>query len=196
MARTAAARKQTPANDTPPPAGHNTITSDQRQALALMHRRIYRAKMAVKKEADAAVRNACKVLKSDLGEFGLLQIKDMLARETPEGAAKADAEMKARAEVRVWVSDDRQLDMFQAGPRAVDSEAFQQGKIAGMDDLPCCSPYSESTADGEDWIRGWGIGKAVMDELLAERATPPAAELVTGAGHDGDLDDDSDAEQD
>jgi uncharacterized membrane protein len=183
-----AARKPTPANDTPPPAGHNTITSDQRQALALMHRRIYRAKMAIKREADAAVRNACKVIKADLGENGLLQVKDMMARETPEGAAKADAELQARAEVRVWVSDDRQMDMFPVATKRADSEAFLQGKIAGMDDLPCASPYSESTVDGEDWIRGWGVGKSIMDELLAERAAP-VAELIEGAGHDGDLDD-------
>jgi hypothetical protein len=187
MARASTARKQTPANDTPP-AGHNSITSDQRQALALMHRRIYRADLAAKKTADAKFKNSCKVIRSDLGENGVLQIKDMIARETPEGAAKADAEIKARAEVRVWVSDDRQLDMFPTASKPVDSEAFQQGKIAGMDDLPCSSPYSESTADGEDWIRGWGVGKAIMDELLAERAAP-VAELIEGAGHDGDLDD-------
>jgi hypothetical protein len=187
MAR--AARKPIPqldttaANDVGP--GHNGggLTSDQRQALALMHRRIYRTKMAAKKEADAAVKNACKVIKADLGEFGLLQVKEMMVRETPEGAAKADAELKAKTEVRVWVSDDRQLDMFPTAVKAAESEAYQQGKIAGMDDEACRSPYGPETADSEDWIRGWGVGKKIMDELLAERAEH--AELITG----GDLDD-------
>lgn len=174
---------QSAANDVGP--GHNggTLTSDQRQALALMHRRIYRTKMAAKREADAAVKNACKVIKADLGEFGVLQVKEMLARETPEGAAKADAELKAKSEVRIWVSDDRQLDMFPATVKATDSEAYQQGKIAGMDDEALRNPYGEGTADGEDFARGWQAGKTVLDELIASRAEH--AELITG----GDLDD-------
>ncbi len=179
-------------------AGHNSgpMTNDQRQALALMHRRIYRAKMAVKKEADAAVRNACKVLKSDLGENGLLQIKTMIAMETPEGEEKIRAEMQAKSEAVSWSSTpDGQFDMFPQKAGSGETQAFMEGKIAGMDDEPNKSPFAPATVDHEDWSRGWHLGKSVMDELIADREQAAAtAEVIKGSDEGGDLDDDANDE--
>ena len=179
--------------------GHNSgsMTNDQRQALALMHRRIYRAKMAVKKEADAAVRNACKVLKADLGENGLLQIKTMIAMETPEGEAKIRAEMQAKSEAVSWSSTpDGQFDMFPAKAPTGETQAFMKGKIAGMDDEALNNPFGAGTSDAEDYARGWHLGKSVMDELIADREQAAAtAEVIKGSDEGGDLDDEDSGEE-
>ncbi|WP_152045481.1 hypothetical protein [Aureimonas psammosilenae] len=169
--------------------GHNSISPDQRHALMLMHRRRFKALDADKKRIASELQKLGKVVKADLGEHGLDQIKTHIAMETPEGREKTEARIAALREVASWaVGENGQFDMFTEKKPSGDSQAFMDGKIAGMDDEPCRSPYAENTADGEDWIKGWHKGAAVLKELLASRAT---AELIEGAGHDegGDLDD-------
>ncbi|WP_370194401.1 MULTISPECIES: hypothetical protein [Aurantimonas] len=179
----------TASNENAPGIGHNgDLTADQRQALGRIHLRAYKKAMAAKKLTDAALKNVCKVLKSDLGDHGLDQIKDMIAMETPEGEEKVRAKLQARAEAIAWSTNpDGQLDMFSDGKKPTDTPAFHEGKIAGMDDEPCKSPYPESTSDGEDWIRGWQRGHGVMTEIVASRAEP-TAELIKGSDGE-DLDD-------
>lgn len=187
---------KTPANDTTSAGiGHNEggLNDDQAQALAFMHRRSYKKAMEAKKASDAAVRNLCKLIKSEMGDDGVLEIKTMIESESEEGRAKVEARAKAISKAMAWaIGDDGQLSMFDGKPaKTGESKAYLDGKIAGMDDEPARSPYNEATADGEDWLRGHAAGKAVLDDLLKMRAEP-AAELIRGSD-DEDLDDAQDA---
>ncbi|MEC5289416.1 MULTISPECIES: hypothetical protein [unclassified Aurantimonas] len=181
---------QSAENDRAIIGSNGDMTSDQRQALGRLHLRAYKKAMAAKKLTDAEVKNVCKVLKSDLGDNGLDQVKTMIAMETPEGEEKVKAKLQAQREAIAWSADpDGQLDMF-SGANPTDTPAFHSGKIAGMDDEPCKSPFVSGTSDDDDWIRGWQLGNSVMNELIKTRTE--AAELIKGSD-DEDLDDEQDA---
>ncbi|RFC66474.1 hypothetical protein DYI37_03260 [Fulvimarina endophytica] len=175
--------------------GHNSegLTNDQAMCLALMHRRDYRRAMDAKKTADAAVRNCGKLIKADLGKHGLDQIKVMMAMESEDGAEKVQAEIKAKTQAVKWSkSADAQLGLFPEKDKNGETKAYNAGKLSGMDDEPLHNPYGAATSDHEDFARGWHAGKAVMDDLLAQRAEAAAEEEagdeLVKAG--GDLDED------
>lgn len=191
MAKTAA---RSASNDTPPASGHN-LSPDQRHALVLLHRRRFKEIDAREKLVKAEKRNLGKVIKADLGDYGLDQIKTLIRMETPEGEAAVTAEIAALRQAASWaVGEDGQLEMFADKKPVGETKAFMDGKLAGMDDLALNNPFGAGTSDAEDYARGWQRGRAVMEELLATRAQAEA-ELIEGPGHDegGDLDEGEDA---
>lgn len=195
MAR--AARKPTPANDTPPPApGHNGLTDDQHEVLFFINRRDWFEAMAAKKAADAKVKLVGKTIKADLGPNGLDEIKTYEKAQTEEGAAEIKAKMEStrRAMNLAGIPIGTQLDLL-VDRAPLDERAYKQGREAGLKGDSLSNPYNESTAEGDAYARGWREGqdailaatKARME--AANAAANPPAELVEGAGHDGDLDD-------
>ncbi|KAA0970833.1 hypothetical protein FPY71_10175 [Aureimonas fodinaquatilis] len=185
MARSAAAFNDSPG------IGHNSgLSPDQRHALALMHRRKFKEIDAREKLIKAEKRNLGKVVKVDLGDTGMLQIKTMIRAETEEGREALEAELRATAEAKSWASgEDGQLDMFSGQPKPDETRAFHEGKIAGMDDEPLRNPYGAGTVDHEDYARGWQRGHQVMEEIHEMKAEQEDS-LIEGPGHDdgGDLD--------
>ena len=184
------------ASNSSPGIGHNSgLSPDQRHALALMHRRRYRGLDEQKRKIAADLRNLGRLVKADLGDTGMLQIKTMIRAETEEGREALEQELRATAEAKAWAAgEDGQLDMFSGQPKADETRAYHDGKIAGMDDEQLRNPYGAGTADYEDYARGWHRGKEVMDEILAMKAQQEA-ELIEGPAHDdgGDLDEEDEA---
>lgn len=171
--------------------GHNsTLSADQRLGLARIHLRAAKDLIARRKAVQAEDRQFGKVVKLDLGENGLEQIKIMIAMETPEGEAKVKAKLQAQSQAASWAAgDDGQFDMFAGQLKPTETQAFIDGKLAGMDGMALRNPYGPETVDAEDYARGHQYGTKIVDDILADKAKAKA-ELIEGPGHDngGDLD--------
>ena len=84
--------------------GSNSVLTDaEQQALFFQHKRFYEASLAKKKAADADFRNVCKKAKSELGDFGVLQIKTAVKLESDDGSEKIQAEMEAMVQAARWL---------------------------------------------------------------------------------------------
>lgn len=188
MAKTAAN------TDTAPGPGHNgELTSDQRQCLALQYRREYRPIA----DAEAKVRSNKlawgRRLKADLGQEGKIEVQTLIAMETDEGAAKVDAEIKAKTRARGWASPSgMQFGLFPEKDANGETKSYNAGKISGMDDEPLDNPYGAGTSDHDDFARGHQDGSAVLAEIREMRVAADEAELIKGSDGE-DLDDEPEA---
>ena len=145
--------------------GHNSgeLTDEQRQKLHLQHKGKYEKTLKAKKAADTDFRNACKLAKSELGDFAVLQIKLAIAMDSPEGEDKIKARFEAEAQVLRWngLPIGHQDELFGEDRTPSVEKAFNAGKAAGMAGAPCTPPYDASTPQGQAWIKGYHAGQAV-----------------------------------
>ena len=149
--------------------GHNApmadITEDQRQALALQHKKRRIALVEAKDRAVAALRNQKKMEKAELGQDGPALIDDMTALDTEEGEArvKADIERKMRAARYMAAPLGNQFGLFDDEDRtpAVD-RARAEGRRAGMEGVACKPPYDPSVPQHAAWIEGWQDGQKAL----------------------------------
>ncbi len=173
-----------PGHDKKPAAG--SLTEAQRQALALQHKAGYEAALAVKKAGDAKFKNACKLIKAEVGADGVDLIKDMLLAETEEG----EAELKARIERALRAANymaaplGGQLGLLDDADRvpAVD-QAKAEGRRDGMLGKTLHNPYDPSVPQHAAYAEGWHEGQA---ELFAIQRTEDgeafdAADALPGA---------------
>lgn len=152
----------------------NELTDDQRQALTLQHKRKYEALLAAKKKADADLKNGCKLIKAELGDDGLADIKDMIAAASDENyEAKVQAELERKARLVRWLGLDigTQGNLF-GGPTAPASQhesAYAEGKLAGMAGEACKPPYGAGTDGYDGYMKGWHEGDAIRASLAREQ---------------------------
>lgn len=183
--------------------GHNSgktmaqLSDDQTQALTRQHA-AKRAKLVeAEKTAKANRMNFDRVIRSDLGEFGLANIKMLEQLETPEGEAKIRAEMERQMMVARWsgLPIGTQAALFDEDRRPIEERAHDSGKRAGMKGDNCAPPHAPGTPSYEPWIKGWHEGQAVLalgfkkgpvDPVLRpegnEPAGPDAFDLASDAG--------------
>ena len=161
-------KNKTPETEAPPASngvGHNGapgLTDDQTAALFFQHKKAYSAALAVKKDADAKFKNACKLAKSELGDDAVPSIKDALLLETEEGEAKIKAEIERKMRIARWmaVPFGSQPDFFEEDRTPAVDRARAEGKRDGLSGVSLKPPYDPSLPQYEAYAEGWHEGQA------------------------------------
>lgn len=151
--------------------GHNgppsaEMTEQQKQALAIQHKKHYQASLARKKEADADFKNVCKRAKAEVGDDAVDLIKDMILLETEEGEAKIKAgiERQKRAALYMAAPLGAQFSMFEDRTPAVD-RAREEGVRDGMEGKTLHPPYDPGTEQFQSYQDGWHQGQAAIFDI-------------------------------
>ncbi len=171
MARTKGSKNK-PKDETPG-AGHNStagLSDAERQALHFRHVKEYSGALAIKKKADADLKNVCKRIKAEGDSVD--KVKLTIALETPEGEAALRAKMAEMQEVAAWNGVGIQVDMFADERQPAEDRAFEEGKRAGMKGEPNQPPHDPSVPQYARWLEGYGEGNAVLASEGFKKLTP------------------------
>lgn len=169
-------------DDETPGVGHNSepdpLTEDERIALTFVHKRSYEAALAVKKKADADLKNAAKLAKADLGDEAVPDIKSMIELETEEGERKFKKEVERRVRVSRWMGlpVGQNGNLFDAVDRTPGVDrAAAAGKRQGLagDRMSC--PHDPSTPQYTAFVTGYQEGQKIAFAIKPlVPAAPPA----------------------
>jgi hypothetical protein len=172
-------------------AGHNGgDTADlDRKVLFHINRQNWLKALAAKKAADAALKNVCKVVKSDLGEFGMSQIKAYEKAQTPEGKAELQAQEAATRQAMAWagIPVNTQLDLL-VDLAPLDERAYQDGLDAGLRGDTLTNPFNPLSGEGQAFEKGWHDGQGALFAGIKQKQDDAAVsdELIKGADGDDD----------
>ncbi len=170
--------------------GHNSgLNDDQRQGLTRKHGAKYWELLQAKKDADSALKNHTKVIKADLGDYGLLTIKILKQLESDDGELKFKAEMEAKANAARWAGlpIGAQGNLFDEDRRPVDERAFDEGKAAGFEGKDAKPPYDPGHPGYDAWMEGWHQAQSVRAQGFKKTPDAPLlrpAETVESSGPD------------
>lgn len=168
--------------------GHNSaapreLTDDERASLTFTHKRAYTLALAVKKKADADLKNVCKLAKAELGDDAVPDIKSIIELETEEGEAKLKAEVERRIKVARWMGLPVGVtgNLFDAVDRtpAVD-RATAKGKRDGLAGEPCRPNHDPSTPQYTGYMTGYQEGQKIM--FAIKPMAPAASEQAEESG--------------
>ncbi|TPN44434.1 hypothetical protein FJ981_27960 [Mesorhizobium sp. B1-1-4] len=176
--------------------GHNVdIGEADRKVLFFINRKNYLAALAEQKAAAAKLKQVGKVIKADLGEYGLDQIKAYEKAQTPEGLAKIKAAQEAERQALRFagVPINTQLDIF-TDRMPLDERAYRDGEEAGLRGDTLSNPYNEASAEGQEYARGWHDGQGALFAGIKKKEETAADELIKAGDEDPDfLDDEEEA---
>lgn len=145
--------KSTPSN------GTTELRDDELRALALNHKGMFERALAAKKSKDADFRNACKKIKSELGDSGVAIIKAMIELDSPEGEAAVLGRIRAQAKAARWnglpVGTQVELALGEPDRTPAVDRAREEGKMASMTSKPRKPPYDPSTPQYTAWLEGY-----------------------------------------
>lgn len=165
--------------------GHNRsqeqLTDDQLQGLTRQHAQKRKSLVDAEKKAKAARMNFDKVIKAELGEKGLDNIKLLEELDTPEGEARIKADMERQAMVARWagLAIGTQGALFDTDRRPIEDRAFDDGKRDGMSGKTLAPPHAPDTAAYGRYVEGWHAGQAINAAGIKK---PPEAELLRKEG--------------
>lgn len=178
--------------------GHNSgvptpLTDDELHALTLQHKKKYESALAKKKAADADLKNVCKVLKSDLGDSGLKDIKDMIASEEDGFDERFQAELERNARLARWLGLDigAQADLFSdfgGAKPGVAERAFEDGKRAGLAGEECKPPFNGGSEGHQKYVEGWHKGQADLAGLIKKTEVKEVPLIVGEEQQDNGVD--------
>lgn len=146
-----------------PKAGHNQLTEDQMRALFFQHKDNYEVALSDKKTADARLKNVCKTARAELGKTAVLDIKDAIALEEPEGEAAHRADIERKIRIAKWMNSPigTQFTFAEDMTPSID-RAFDEGKRIGLAGAPCNPPHDPSVPQYARWMEGFHEGQAVL----------------------------------
>lgn len=150
----------------------NTLSDDELHALTLQHKRKYEAALAAKKKAAAEFLNCTKLIKAELGDTGLADIKDMIAADGEGFEEKLQAELERKARLARWLGLELgvQADLFQeSAPTSQHERGYADGKRAGLAGEVCKPPYGAGTDGYDGYMKGWHEGTAVRSTMAREQ---------------------------
>ncbi|MFG1417198.1 hypothetical protein V5F38_05215 [Xanthobacter sp. V0B-10] len=159
----------------PPAAGHNQLTEEQREALFFQHKKKYEQFLAAKKKADAELKNACKLAKSEVGDDAVERIKYAIELESEEGEARLKERIARQMEVARWMGlpVGAQSELFGDDRTPAEDKAYAEGKRAGMAGNERRPPnYDASSPQAQAWLRGYDAGQEVNRSLMADAIRP------------------------
>lgn len=175
--------KETPAPEGAPKTT-NQLSDEQRHALFENDYAKYLVLDASFKKAQKALKDFGKIVKADLGPYGLDMIKLRMRIEGDESAAATDdAKGLVLDTLRVlrWAGlpIGHTDDIFQTfDARPLEEQAEDAGRIAGMRGEAMKAPERWATGDVyQAWCRGWNKGQ---EEIFAIR---PTAKNEAGSTH-------------
>ncbi|WP_192242924.1 hypothetical protein [Mesorhizobium silamurunense] len=177
--------KLAPVPGGPRPGDNRTLeqlSDDQRQALTRQLGEKRTRLVDAEKTAKAARMNHDRLIKSELGENGLDEIKLLEQLETPEG----EKEFKERRDREIRIARWAGLAIgsqgeFELDRRPAAEKAFDAGKRAGMKGEDCKPPHAPGAEAYDEWIRGWHEGQAVLAGGF-KKGPDSAAELLREEG--------------
>lgn len=180
----AKAKKSAVQSDTPA-AGHNSADSaeQERRVLFFIDRKAYLDALAAKKAADAKLKNVCKTIKSDLGEYGLDQIKAYEKLQTPEGKAEITARHEAERQAMRFagMAINTQLDIFKDRTPLIE-RAYRDGETAGLEGQTLSNPFNEASEEGREFARGWHDGQGALFAGIKQKEVDASPdEVIKGA---------------
>ncbi len=175
--------KKAPAQQ-PAGAGHNVPSDDQLHALTKQHAEKRKDLLAAEKKTKADRMNFDKIIKSDLGDKGLANIKLMALLDTPEGEAEFKADKDREMMVARWmgVSIGTQASLFDDDRRPVDERAFDQGKRDGLSGKTFINPHAPGAPGHDPYANGWRVGQDALFAIKKPVAAPEA-EVIKGPDH-------------
>lgn len=176
MARGAAKKTKPPkavkAPAISPQQARNELSDDQRLALTLQHKKKYEAALAAKKKAGAEFLNCAKLIKSELGDDGIADIKDMIASESDGFEERLTAELQRQERLARWLNLQigTQGGLFDTSHSpSQDEKGYVEGKRAGLQNEICKPPYGAGTDGYNGYMRGWHEGNAVFTTTITEQ---------------------------
>lgn len=142
---------------------NSELTDDERRALLFQHVSEYERALSAKKTADANLKNICKVAKAELGKSAVHDIKDVIALREPGGevALRDEIERKLRNARYVNAPLGHQFSFSEDMRPAVD-QAFEQGKVRGLEGGDMTPPYDPSLPQYQRWLEGWHAGQDIL----------------------------------
>jgi len=160
-----AKRKKADTSSDAPAQTIEGLNDEQTQALTFQHKGMWAQRLAAKKKADAELKNAAKLIKSELGAGGLKDIKDMIALESEEGEAAHRAEIERQMRVARWMgmAVGHEADLFDSVDRTpAGDKAEAEGKRAGMQGQPRKPTHDPSTEQYRRWMAGYDQGQTIL----------------------------------
>ncbi len=174
-----------------PGAGHNNgpepLTDEEQRALAYHHKRKYQAALRTKKDADAALKNVCKLAKTE--EVSLSMIKHLIDLDSEEGQAKIEADIAERYKAAQWAGlpIGAQDDLFNTNRQPLVDKAFARGETAALNGEDVPTDWEPGTELGQACLKGWQQGQAAMASLLKKKETPaPILDAAEAFPEEGD----------
>ncbi|TCU34070.1 hypothetical protein [Rhizobium azibense] len=159
--------------------GHNGISEDQARALHLSnHVPAYERALKAKKEADAAFKNVCKVIKSEGGNVD--DIKLTIKLRTPEGEKEFKELLDRQRRVAEWsnLPIGSQGWLLDEDRRPITERAGKDGEKAGLEGKDCAPPHAAGTEAYDAWVNGWHAGQAMLSSGFKKG---PATEVLRDA---------------
>lgn len=183
-----AAPKQTAAPASAPSSGHNSALTDQEyHDLVVMWAPKRAVALANKKKYDKELKDIDQKIHAVLGENGVLDIKDHIELQTPEGEKKFKENLARLQRMAAWnnLAVGTQGDLLQSSVdrTPIVDRARQEGRAAALEDKLCQPPY-DAHEPQQAWIEGWHDGTAQRVRLgikPTEAATPPVQPAAPGA---------------
>lgn len=149
--------KNKPKTDGPQITSHDNVakpplTDEQLEALTASHVEAYSKALTRKKEADAALKNVCKVAKSE-GVL-LADIKAYIDAGTEEGQERLTEQAVRFMRVARWRGFPlgHQAGLFDETPASTPARSFTLGKEAGLAGKTLFVP---TNCNIEEFTRGW-----------------------------------------
>lgn len=159
---------------------NSELTEDERRALLFQHVASYEQALATKKAADAAIKNVCKLAKAELGKSATDEIKEVIALKEPGGEAALREKIERQLKVARYVNAPlgHQFSFAEDMRPAVD-QAFEQGKIRGLQGGDMTPPYDPSLPQYQRWLEGWHAGQDILTSGFRSKldTDPPPAKL-------------------
>ena len=163
--------------DTPSPVTIEGLSDDQAYSLTEQHRQRYERLMVAKKAANKAVLDFGKIIKADLGDVGLADIKTLIDLSTPEGEAKVKAEMDRQARVMRWMNIQigTQESLFGEDRTPAVDKAKAEGKRQGLAGETMNNPHHHTTEAHRAHNEGHAEGQAILAKGFKQTADKDAA---------------------
>ena len=174
----ARAPKQTPAPEGAPKTT-NELNDEQRHTLFENDFARYQVLSAAAKAANKKLKDFGKIIKADLGPYGLDMIKLRARIEGDDSeAATADAKDQVINMLRVMRWSGLPIghtdDIFQTfDARPLEEQAEDAGKIAGLRGEAMNAPDRWATGDlFQAWCKGWNKGQEQLFDIRPTAAAP------------------------
>lgn len=151
--------------------GDNQMNDEQRYSLIGQYRPRYEKCLLAKKIADKDLKDLGKLVKADLGDDGMDQIKALIEGHTPEGEAAIKARIERDIQVLRWlgVPIGSQGDLFPDNdPTPIIERAFNEGKRQGLAGETHSNPHHHTT----EAYRAHHDGYAAGQQTLAQGFKP------------------------
>lgn len=178
----------------------NELTDDQIYALTIQHKKKYEAALAEKKRTAAELLSITKLIKSELGDSGLQDIKDLIASEGDGFDEKFQAELERKARLAKWLglSVGEQADLFDFGAvkPGVAERAFEDGKRAGLAGEECKPPFDGGSEGHQKYVEGWHRGQESLLAMIKKKDVEETPLIVSGDNADNGVDEFDDAASD